>query len=44
MPRNTQVTRQLILLRQLEGPRGYTLQELAAALPPDRLLNFRGGP
>ena len=41
MPRNTQVTRQLILLRQLEGPRGYTLQELAAALPPDYPKNLR---
>lgn len=35
MPRNDQVTRQWHLLRQLERPRGATLQELADALPGD---------
>ena len=35
MPRNDQVTRQWHLLRQLESPRGATLQELVAALPDD---------
>ncbi len=36
MPRNDQVTRQWHLLRHLEAAtRGATLQDLAAALPPD---------
>ena len=41
MPRNDQVTRQLILLRKLEGSRGATLQELSAALPPDLVRHTR---
>ena len=35
MPRNSQVTRILYVLRSLEAPQGATLQELAAALPED---------
>ncbi len=35
MPRNDRVIRQWHLLRQLESPRGATLQELAGALPDD---------
>ena len=41
MPRNTQVARQLLLLRRLENPQGATLQELAEALPPDYPKNPR---
>ncbi len=41
MPRNDQVTRQIILLRKLEGSRGATLQELSAALPPDLVRHTR---
>ncbi len=41
MPRNDQVTRQLILLRKLEGSRGATLQELFDALPPDLVRHPR---
>ncbi len=41
MPRNDQVTRQLILLRKLEGSRGATLQELFDALPPDLVRHTR---
>ena len=41
MPRNTQVARQLLLLRRLESPQGATLQELADALPPDYPKNLR---
>ena len=41
MPRNDQVTRQLILLRKLEGSRGATLHELSAALPPDLVRHTR---
>ncbi len=41
MPRNDQVTRQLILLRKLEGSRGATLQELSVALPPDLVRHTR---
>ena len=41
MPRNDQVTRQLILLRKLEGSRGATLQELSAALPSDLARHTR---
>ena len=35
MSRNDQVTRQWLLLKKLESPRGATLQELAASLPED---------
>jgi len=35
MPRNDQVTRQWQLLRQLEGARGATIEELAESLPDD---------
>jgi predicted DNA-binding transcriptional regulator YafY len=35
MSRSDQVTRQWLLLQRLEGPRGATLQELAACLPED---------
>src|SRR5213593_180584 len=35
MPRNDQVTRQWLLLQKLESARGATIDELAAALPPD---------
>ena len=41
MPRNDQVTRQIILLRKLEGSRGVTLQELFDALPPDLVRHTR---
>ncbi len=41
MPRNDQVTRQLILLRKLEGSRGATLQELFDTLPPDLVRHPR---
>ncbi len=41
MPRNDQVTRQIILLRKLEGSRGATLQELSAALPSDLARHTR---
>ena len=35
MSRSDQVTRHWLLLQRLEGPRGATLQELAACLPED---------
>lgn len=35
MPRNDQIIRQWHLLRELESPRGKTLQELSKALPKD---------
>ena len=35
MPRNDQVTRQLILLRKLELSRGVPLRELVTVLPED---------
>jgi predicted DNA-binding transcriptional regulator YafY len=41
VPRNDQVTRQLILLRKLEHSRGATLQELSDALPPDLARHTR---
>lgn len=41
MPRNDQVTRQLILLRKLEHSRGATLQELSDALPIDLARHIR---
>ena len=41
MPRNDQVSRQWYLLRQLESPRGVTLQELVRALPEDFPKNPR---
>ena len=41
MSRNDQVTRQWLLLQQLEGPRGATLTELAAALPEDYPRHLR---
>ena len=41
MPRNTQSTRQIHILRQLERCQGLTLEELAAALPDDYPKNLR---
>jgi predicted DNA-binding transcriptional regulator YafY len=41
VPRNEQVTRQWQLLRQLENPRGATLQELASSLPDDYPKHLR---
>lgn len=35
MPRNTQVTRQWLLLEKLQRSNGATLEELVASLPPD---------
>ncbi len=40
MPRNTQVTRILLVLRRLETARGPTLEELARALPPEYPKNL----
>lgn len=41
MSRNDQVTRQWLLLRQLEAVRGATLQELADSLPDDYPKHLR---
>ena len=41
MPRNTQVTRILLVLRRLETVRGATLEELAHAPPADSPGNLR---
>lgn len=41
VPRNEQAIRQLCLLQRLEGPRGATLQELAASLLDDRRKHLR---
>jgi len=42
MPRNDQITRQWLLLRQLESStRGLTLAQLAEALPPDAPRHLR---
>jgi predicted DNA-binding transcriptional regulator YafY len=41
VPRNTQATRQFHLLRRLEGAGGATLEDLAAALPPEYPKHLR---
>jgi predicted DNA-binding transcriptional regulator YafY len=41
MSRNDQVKRQWSLLRNLEGSRGATLEELVASLPPDHACHAR---
>ena len=41
MPRNDQITRQWHLLRQLEGTRGLTLDELTESVPEDFPKNAR---
>jgi predicted DNA-binding transcriptional regulator YafY len=41
MPRNDQATRQWILLKKLESPRGATLRELAAAISEDYVRHPR---
>ncbi|NOT56089.1 MAG: WYL domain-containing protein [Deltaproteobacteria bacterium] len=41
MPRNDQVSRQWILLKKLESPRGATLQELADAISEDYVRHPR---
>jgi predicted DNA-binding transcriptional regulator YafY len=41
VPRNTQSTRQIHILRQLERSLGMTLEELAATLPDDYPKNLR---